>query len=129
MQRQLSRNTAPEVVLRRELHRRGLRFRVHRRPLPDVRREADIVFGPARVAVFVMGCFWHACPEHATWPKSNAIWWRAKLERNRGRDAETAALLAGRGWTAAIVWEHEDAVEAADRVERLVRERSPHRPS
>ena len=53
------RDTAPELALRRVLHRRGLRYRVHRRPLPDLARQADIVFPGAKVAVFVDGCFWH----------------------------------------------------------------------
>ena len=61
------------VGLRSELHARGLRYRLHKRLLNGLRREADLVFGPARVAVFVDGCFWHGCPEHATWPKRNGI--------------------------------------------------------
>src|SRR5437764_2324869 len=80
MQLQASRDTAPERKLRSALHRSGLRFRVHVRPLPGVRREADIVFPKARVAVFVDGCFWHGCPDHAPWPKANAAWWREKIE-------------------------------------------------
>ena len=64
MRRQRSRDTAPELELRSELHRRGLRYRVHRRPVPTLRRTADVVFGPSRVAVFVDGCFWHGCPVH-----------------------------------------------------------------
>ncbi|MDH6126181.1 DNA mismatch endonuclease (patch repair protein) [Kitasatospora sp. GP82] len=123
MSRQRSRNTAPEVVLRRALHASGLRFRVHRRPLPGVRREADVVFGPARVAVFVDGCFWHGCPEHATWPKNNASFWREKIEKNRIRDADTDTRLLAAGWLAVRVWEHEDPIEAAVRVRNVVLER------
>ncbi|MFI8188765.1 hypothetical protein ACIF8T_08185 [Streptomyces sp. NPDC085946] len=66
MSRQRSRNTEGELALRRVLHASGLRYRVHRRPVKGVRREADVVFGAARVAVFVDGCFWHGCPEQAT---------------------------------------------------------------
>jgi len=66
MARQRARDTDTELALRRELHRLGLRYRAHRRPLPEMRREADVVFGPSRVAVFVDGCFWHSCPEHTT---------------------------------------------------------------
>src|SRR5436189_6398572 len=77
-----SADTAPETALRSELHRRGLRFRVHRPLEFDRRRRADIVFQRERIAVFVDGCFWHGCPEHATWPKANATWWAEKLERN-----------------------------------------------
>jgi DNA mismatch endonuclease (patch repair protein) len=112
MSRQKSRNTQVELALRRALHAAGLRYRVHRRPVKGVRREADIVFTAVKVAVFVDGCFWHGCPEHATWPKSNAKFWRAKIEGNRRRDVDTDARLADAGWLAVRIWEH-DAVEAA----------------
>lgn len=120
MSRQRSRDTAIEIALRRELHSRGLRFRVHRRPIPGVRREADVVFGPARVAVFVDGCFWHGCPDHATWPKNNEAFWRQKIEGNRARDADTDQRLTEAGWLSVRVWEHEEVASAADRVQWLV---------
>ncbi|MDX3265992.1 very short patch repair endonuclease [Streptomyces sp. MI02-2A] len=123
MSRQKSRDTQVELALRRALHAAGLRFRVHRRPVKGVRREADIVFGPARVAVFVDGCFWHGCPEHATWPRRNADFWRAKIEGNRVRDADTDVRLAQAGWLAVRVWEHEPPLEAAQRVRAVVEER------
>lgn len=123
MSRQLSRDTVPERVLRSRLHARGLRFRLHRRVLPGVRREVDIVFPTARVAVFIDGCFWHGCPQHASWPKSNATWWRDKLERNRRRDADTDEKLKRAGWTVLRFWEHEDPEAAAVAVEAVVRER------
>jgi DNA mismatch endonuclease (patch repair protein) len=117
------RDTKPEVDLRRILHSRGLRFRVDRAVLPGVRRRADLSFGPARVVVFVDGCFWHGCPEHATWPKHNAAFWREKIETNRLRDRDTDHRLAQSGWAVARVWEHEDPATAASRIERLVRSR------
>lgn len=123
MRRQASRDTAPELALRKELHRRGLRYRVHRRPIPELRREADVVFPGARVAVFVMGCFWHGCPQHATWPQNNAEWWQEKLERNRARDVETMARLRTAGWLPIVVWEHESPAAAAGRVAGHVRRR------
>ncbi|MGW4034379.1 very short patch repair endonuclease [Streptomyces sp. NPDC004838] len=129
MSRQKSRNTQVEIGLRRALHAAGLRYRVHRRPVKGVRREADLVFGPARVAVFVDGCFWHGCPEHATWPKSNAEFWRRKIEGNRARDADTDAKLAEAGWLAVRVWEHESSDVAAERVLKIVaarREKTRH---
>ncbi|MBV1853951.1 very short patch repair endonuclease [Catellatospora sp. NEAU-YM18] len=126
MSRQRARDTAIELVLRRELHRMGLRFRVHRRPLAGVRREADVIFTRARVAIFVDGCFWHGCPEHATWPKNNEEFWRTKIEGNRTRDADTDAKLAAAGWLSMRVWEHEAAVEAAARVAATVRSRRDH---
>lgn len=121
MQLQSSRNTHPEVALRSALHRMGLRFRVHIRPVPGVRREADVVFPRARVALFVDGCFWHGCPQHASWPKANASWWKAKIDANQARDRDTDERLAEAGWLVVRVWEHEAVDEAAGRVARLVR--------
>ena len=117
------RDTKPELELRRILHARGLRFRVDRAVLPDRRRRADIVFGPAKVAVFVDGCFWHGCPTHATWPKANEDYWKEKIETNRLRDRDTDERLRALGWEPVRVWEHEDAVTAADRLEKIVSNR------
>ncbi len=118
MSRQKRRDTKPEVAIRRELHRRGLRYRVERIVLP--RRKADIVFGPAKVAVFVHGCFWHSCPQHGTMPKANADWWAAKLARNVERDRETREALQAQGWQVMEVWEHEPPLAAADLIELVV---------
>lgn len=123
MSRTSRRDTKPELALRRLLHARGLRFRVDRPVLPDRRRRPDIVFGPTKVAVFVDGCFWHGCPDHATWPTSNAGFWRDKIETNRSRDRDSDARLVAAGWLPVRVWEHEDMELAADRIERLVRDR------
>ena len=117
------RDTKPELVLRRLLHSRGLRYRVDHPIVPGLRRRADIVFTRARVAVFVDGCYWHVCPEHGTEPQSNAGYWSAKLARNVERDRETDRLATEAGWTVLRVWEHEPAEEAADRVEVAVRRR------
>ncbi|GAA2999394.1 very short patch repair endonuclease [Streptomyces lactacystinicus] len=122
-----SHDTGIEMTLRRTLHAAGLRYRVHGRPLKSVRREADILFGPARVAVFVDGCFWHGCPEHATWPKNNAEFWREKIEKNRTRDRDTDTRLAAAGWLSLRVWEHESTAEAAERIIALVHERRAKR--
>ncbi|WP_329078731.1 very short patch repair endonuclease [Streptomyces niveus] len=109
MSRQASRDTAPEVAVRKLLHAAGLRYRVNV-PVPGMpRRTIDIVFGPAKIAVFLDGCFWHGCPEHATRPKSNAEWWRAKLDKNIARDRETTDHLEAAGWTVLRFWEHENA--------------------
>src|SRR5262249_48854306 len=117
-------HTEPELALRSELHRRGLRFRVDlpvdvaatgRRPRPDV------VFPRRRVAVFVDGCFWHACPEHGSLPVANRAFWKSKLEGNAARDRRTDALLTEAGWRIVRVWEHEELAGAADRVETVVR--------
>jgi DNA mismatch endonuclease (patch repair protein) len=123
MQLQRSRDTGPEVALRKALHRRGLRFRVHQRPLEGVRRTVDVVFHPLRVAVEVRGCFWHACPQHGARPKSNAQWWEAKLSRTQQRDRETADRLTEAGWQLIVVWEHEDTETAAELVAKVLCER------
>ncbi|WP_084515096.1 very short patch repair endonuclease [Nocardia acidivorans] len=116
MSRQRRADTAPEMALRRELHRRGARFFVDRAPLPKMRRRADIVFPRRKVAVFVDGCFWHSCPVHATSPKNNGEFWTEKLAGNVARDRDTDARLAEAGWTVIRVWEHEAAESAADLV-------------
>ena len=121
MARVRRRDTAPELELRSELHRRGFRYRVDRRPLDEVPSRADLVFGPAKVAVYVDGCFWHSCPEHGTMPRSNEEFWQTKLARNRERDAAVNEALAKAGWTVVRVWEHEEIDTAADRVEAAVR--------
>ncbi|WP_121388689.1 very short patch repair endonuclease [Actinokineospora cianjurensis] len=120
MSRQRARDTGIELALRKALHARGLRYRVHQRPVRTVRREADVVFTRARVAVFVDGCFWHGCAEHATWPRRNAAFWRDKIETNQRRDRDTDARLTEAGWLALRVWEHEDPVVAAERVQAEV---------
>lgn len=118
LRRQRVRDTAPELAVRRLVHAQGLRYRVDARPLPGLRRRADLVFSRARVAVFVDGCFWHSCPEHASAPKSNAAWWREKLQQTKDRDGHTDATLAAAGWMVVRIWEHEPPAEAAARVTR-----------
>jgi DNA mismatch endonuclease (patch repair protein) len=116
-------------VVRSELHRRGLRYRVDRAPIPGLRRRADIVFPRRRVAVFIDGCFWHGCPDHGTWPKANADWWRAKIEANRTRDRDTDQRLASAGWTVVRAWDHEDAILVADRIAETLKDRGPAQQS
>lgn len=123
MSRQRRRDTSPELELRRAVHGLGLRYFVHRRPLPAVRREADFLFPRAKVAVFVDGCFWHACPEHGTSPRVNNDYWGPKLARNVERDRSTDEQLIAAGWEVVRVWEHEAADVGASRVERAVRSR------
>lgn len=120
MRAQRVRDTKPEIQLRRALHRRGLRYRVQRRPVPALQRTADIVFGPARVAVDVRGCFWHSCPRHGNTPENNRDWWVAKFARNVERDEETLNVWQSSGWIVVVVWEHEDFEAAASRIEQLV---------
>lgn len=120
MSKQRRRDTAPELQLRRALHRMGLRYRVNL-PLPGMpRRRADVTFTRARVAVFVDGCFWHRCPVHATDPANNGSWWARKLQSNVERDRETDQRLHEQGWTVIRFWEHEDMDNAAVTVAGVV---------
>lgn len=121
MQAARRRDTAPELAVRSELHRRGLRFYVDRPPLPSLRRRADIVFPRRRLAVYIDGCFWHGCPDHGTWPKANASWWRDKIEANRARDRDTDQQLRHVGWSVLRAWEHEPVDIVADRVVSMLR--------
>ena len=112
--------TSAEVALRRELYRRGLRYRVDFKVLEIPRRIADIAFTRLKIAVFVDGCFWHGCPMHASWPKSNADFWRAKIETNRARDIDSNLRLQASGWTVLRFWEHESPIKSAEIVEHIV---------
>jgi DNA mismatch endonuclease (patch repair protein) len=120
MSRQRSRDTAPEVLVRSLLHRKGLRFRVHAAPLADRRRTVDILFSGPRIAVLIDGCFWHRCPDHGSSPASNSEWWRRKLDRNVERDRDTDQRLVEAGWTVMRFWEHEDPNVVAASIEAAV---------
>jgi DNA mismatch endonuclease (patch repair protein) len=117
------RDTRPEKALRSAVHALGLRYRVNARPIPGLRRSADLVFTRVKVAVFLDGCFWHGCPEHHRAATKNAEFWRAKIEGNRTRDAETDRVLAEHGWTVVRIWEHDDPLQSAARIAELTRTR------
>lgn len=110
-------DTRPEIALRSALHRRGRRFRKNVRPEPDINCRVDIVFRGLRLAIFVDGCFWHACPDHGTAPRTNSNYWRHKIASNAERDRANDELLTRRGWQVLRIWEHEPPAEAATRVE------------
>nr|WP_280956860.1 very short patch repair endonuclease [Actinoalloteichus spitiensis] len=118
------RDTQPELRLRSALHRRGLRFLVDAvAEGANKRRRVDVLLRGARIAVFVDGCFWHACPEHGHLPMTNQQWWRRKLEGVVRRDRDTDLELAAAGWLVIRVWEHQDLDRAAGEIARLVRQR------
>ncbi|MDX2746198.1 MULTISPECIES: very short patch repair endonuclease [Streptomyces] len=127
MSRQASRDTAPEVAVRKLLHASGYRYRLNERVPQMSRRTIDIAFPRAKVAVFMDGCFWHGCPEHATQPKSNAEWWRQKLDKNMARDSETTAHLVAEGWTVLRFWEHQLPAQVAEVVAEAVDRERPAR--
>ena len=106
MSRIRGKNTKPEILVRKGLHARGFRFRLHNKKLPG---SPDIVLPKYGVAIMVNGCFWHGhkgC-RYATEPKSNVEFWEAKIARNRHRDEVTAAHLEALGWTVITIWECE----------------------
>jgi DNA mismatch endonuclease (patch repair protein) len=106
MARVKSKNTKPEMLVRRAAHALGYRFRLHRKDLPGA---PDLVFASRRAVIFVHGCFWHGhdCARGARMPKANAAYWRAKIARNRARDAASTQALEADGWRVLTVWECE----------------------
>ncbi|MFD6887807.1 very short patch repair endonuclease [Streptomyces sp. NPDC059957] len=123
MQAIRSRDTKPERLIRSLLHAQGLRYRVAAKPLPNLRRTADIVFRPAKVAVFIDGCYWHGCPEHYVPPKTNSGYWSDKVAGNMARDRDTDQRLREAGWTVLRFWEHEPSDECALRIAAEIEKR------
>jgi DNA mismatch endonuclease (patch repair protein) len=121
-------DTKPEIALRSALHARGYRYRKDfRLDLPLRRVRPDIAFTGRKVAVFVDGCFWHACPEHGSQPKSNEWYWSPKLVKNVERDRAADEALRQAGWTVVRLWEHVPLPDAVAQVVSAVGE--PRRPS
>jgi DNA mismatch endonuclease (patch repair protein) len=104
MARVRGRDTAPELLLRRSLWQRGLRYRLQRR-VNGCR--PDLIFPRKKVAVFVDGCFWHGCPRHYTRPKTSRAFWQEKLRANVERDRRQTLALESIGWRVVRLWEHE----------------------
>ncbi|MCX7584912.1 very short patch repair endonuclease [Phenylobacterium sp. 58.2.17] len=106
MRRVRREHSTPELIVRRELHGRGLRYRLHVRSLPG---SPDLVFPSRRAVVFVHGCFWHRHPgcRATTMPRTRQAFWTDKFERNVERDAKMIAQLKAAGWNVHIVWECE----------------------
>jgi DNA (cytosine-5)-methyltransferase 1 len=123
MKRQPRRDTVPETLIAAELSARGFSFQTGVRPVPEERREADIVFDAEKVVVLVDGCFWHGCPKHSRPTKSNTRWWADKIARNKERDQVTDALFRRAGYKVVRVWEHEHPTVAAERIGRVVAQR------
>lgn len=99
-------NTKPEIMLRKELFRLGYRYRINKKGLPG---SPDIVLAKYRTCIFVNGCFWHGHKDcrYATRPKTNAEFWRTKIENNRERDLKDYTFLESQGWKVVVVWECE----------------------
>jgi len=120
MRKMSTKDSKPEMQLRRALHALGLRYRLHRKDLPG---KPDIVFPSARIAVFVDGCFWHRCPDHYVAPKNNAEFWETKIAKNVERDRRQDAELAELGWESIRIWEHEDVVASALAIQKRLVDR------
>jgi DNA mismatch endonuclease (patch repair protein) len=123
MQLQRERDTGIELALRRQLHRRGFRYRLQQPIVPGTRRRVDIVFPSARVAVDVRGCYWHG-HEHefqAYERRHNLEYWTPKIAGNRARDQDTVKRLERAGWKVLIVWACDDLDVAADRIAATIR--------
>lgn len=118
MQRVKGKDSVAECAIRRALHSEGLRFRLHRR-IEGI--AVDISFPSSRVAVLVDGCFWHGCPKHATFPKSNQAYWLPKLAENKTRDVRQSKLLRGAGWRLFRIWEHDCVPPTPSILHRIVR--------
>lgn len=117
-------DTKPETLVRTALSKLDVsEYAVDARPLEDLRRTADLVFQEEKLAVFIDGCFWHGCPDHARDTKSNTKWWKAKIDANKARDLETTVRLESMGWSVVRVWEHEKPDEAARRIQDALQAR------
>jgi DNA mismatch endonuclease (patch repair protein) len=90
------------------------------KPLPGLHRTADIVFRPAKLAVFIDGCYWHGCPQHYVPPKTNPGYWSDKVARNMARDRDTDEQLLAAGWTVLRFWEHDPAEDCAVKIAATV---------
>lgn len=117
------RDTDIEVSVRKRIYAAGLRYRVNARPSKTLRSRADILFPRLRLAVYIDGCFWHGCPAHASWPKNNGQWWKAKILANRDRDARSTAALEGQGWRVLRFWSHQEADFIAAAIIGVVRQK------
>lgn len=119
MQAVKSKNTSPELFVRRLLHSRGYRYRLHRSDLPG---KPDLVFPCRKKVLFIHGCFWHGhdCARGSRIPKTNTEYWTAKISRNRERDARARKQLQADGWKVLALWECDLRNEAAS-LKRLAR--------
>lgn len=130
LRRRVTRNTGPEVRLRKAVNALGLRFRLHRRVAHKC--TPDFVLPRWNLAVFVDGCYWHGCPDHSPqrFRGPNAELWREKLAANRARDVRSTAAAESAGWRVLRIWECEikkDAAAAAGRVQRAAHEAADSR--
>jgi len=121
MSRVRSKDTKPELIVRRLVHGMGFRYRLHVRDVPG---QPDLVFSSRRKIIFVHGCFWHrhgTC-KNTRWPKSRLDFWKPKLELNHARDAATRKVLRKLGWKVLVIWECQlkNLERTAERIDRFL---------
>jgi DNA mismatch endonuclease (patch repair protein) len=109
-----SKNTKPELLIRSELHKKGFRFRIHRKDLPG---KPDILLPKYQAVINVHGCFWHghSCPQFK-WPKTRKAFWRKKILGNMARDTHQIAALFAKGYRVAVIWEC--SIEGPSKIEQ-----------
>lgn len=119
MSRIRSRNTRPELLVRKALWSAGFRYRLN----SDLPGHPDLVLPGPRIAVFVDGCFWHGCPVHYSRPSTRSTFWCSKLRENVERDLRVDDALEARGWVSFHIWQHEvrDTDKLVNRMEIMAR--------
>ena len=117
MQAVRSQNTSLERMVRRELWRRGIRFRTNVKDLPG---KPDIAIKKLKVVIFIDSCFWHGCPEHGRIPKSNITFWSTKIAHNMERDRQITDEYKAQGWQVIRVWEHDVVKHFSETIEKLI---------
>ena len=116
-----SKDTKPEIALRKALWKSGLRYRIY-----YGKEKIDIAFPSKKIAIFVDGCFWHGCPIHSHLPKTNESYWLPKLKKNIERDRITTQSLCNEGWTVVRLWEHElsEIEKVTEKIHTKVKEKT-----
>jgi DNA mismatch endonuclease (patch repair protein) len=123
MQRIRQKNASAVLALRRELHARGMRYRL-RMPIPTKpQRTAEVAFCGLHVATFVYDCFRQYCSNHATWRKETQEFWSTKIEASIVQDRDTDGRLKAEGWMVVRMWAHEEPRDAADRIAQILKHR------
>tara|TARA_Y100001954_G_C15437394_1_gene419820 strand:+ start:124 stop:522 length:399 start_codon:yes stop_codon:yes gene_type:complete len=116
MKMQQTKSTKIEILLGRECHKLGLRYRKNTNPTPDLKFKVDLVFKQHKLAVFANGCFWHGCRYHFITPKTNTDWWLDKIKKNKIRDIKQKKELKKEGWEVLVFWEHNDPEKFAQKI-------------
>ncbi len=118
MSRIKSKNTKPEIQLRKEIWKRGIRYRINY----PIFGKPDLAFPNRKLAVFVDGCFWHKCPIHQRLPNTNKSYWQAKIEKNWTRDRVQEKKLKKKGWKILRFWEHDIKSNTNKCTEKIIKE-------